>query len=162
MVSVQMTADTRPNELTPFYLTLICFIGEMDCSCLVGQKPFHTCLVAGSCPLWGDCRPISSLRRSTTRFCSPQSDAMPEQASLLMIEFLSWVSSRPRTYAESMEAWRSSCPRHAVWDDALVDGLIEIVSAESLPLSKVTLTAQGRALLNWNRSNEHNEANHGL
>jgi hypothetical protein len=72
---------------------------------------------------------------------------MPEPASLLMIEFLTWVSSRRRTYAESMEAWRSSCPRHIVWEDALVDGLIQIGSGDRLQQSEVILTPRGRAIL---------------
>jgi hypothetical protein len=59
----------------------------------------------------------------------------------MMLEFLTWVSSRPRTYAEAMEAWRSNCPRQSVWDDACSDGL---VAANG---SGVTLTARGRALL---------------
>ena len=45
---------------------------------------------------------------------------MPDSQSLLMLEFLDWVSSRRRTYAEAMEAWRSTCPRHTVWEDALL------------------------------------------
>ena len=40
---------------------------------------------------------------------------MPEPPSLLMVEFLDWVAFRPRTYADAMEAWRSSCPRLTVW-----------------------------------------------
>jgi hypothetical protein len=55
---------------------------------------------------------------------------MPEPISLLTLEFLKWVSSRPRTYAEAMNAWRSTCPRHTVWEDSLIDGLIQ-VSAEA-------------------------------
>jgi hypothetical protein len=71
---------------------------------------------------------------------------MPEPVSLLMIEFLTWVSSRPRTYAESMETWRSSCPRHTVWEDALLGGLIEI-GGDPLTQSQVALTSKGRAIL---------------
>jgi hypothetical protein len=72
---------------------------------------------------------------------------MAEPVSLLMIEFLSWVSSRRRTYAESMEAWRSSCPRHTVWEDAITDGLIEIGGGGTLRQSEVTLTPRGRGIL---------------
>ena len=72
---------------------------------------------------------------------------MSEPASLLMLEFLSWVASRPRTYDEAMDAWRSTCPRHTVWEDALVDGLIQFESAGSLRQSEVTLTPRGQALL---------------
>ena len=39
----------------------------------------------------------------------------------LMLQFLAWVASRRRTYAEAMEAWQTTCPRHTVWEDALID-----------------------------------------
>jgi hypothetical protein len=68
--------------------------------------------------------------------------------SPLTREFLTWISSRPRTYAETMEAWRSNCPRHPVWDDALSDGLIQIVDGGGTPKqANVILTPRGRALL---------------
>ena len=73
---------------------------------------------------------------------------MPEPVSGSMIEFLIWVSSRPRTYAEAMDAWRSSCPRLTVWEDAIADGFIRIECGETLPQSEVTLTPRGRAVLN--------------
>jgi hypothetical protein len=75
---------------------------------------------------------------------------MAEPVSLLMIEFLTWVSSRRRTYAESMDAWRSSCPRHLVWEDAITDRLIQITSGDTLDQSEVTLTPRGRAVLDEN------------
>jgi hypothetical protein len=71
---------------------------------------------------------------------------MPEPVSLLMIEFLSWVSMRRRSYAETMEAWRSSCPRLSVWEDAIADGLIGI-AGETLQQSEVTLTPRGKSVL---------------
>jgi hypothetical protein len=43
---------------------------------------------------------------------------------------LVWVDSRPRTYSEAMEAWTSNCPRHPAWDDALSDGLIQVLDGE--------------------------------
>jgi hypothetical protein len=62
--------------------------------------------------------------------------------SPLLIQLLEWVSIKPRTYAEAMEAWRSSCPRYTPWEDALIDGLIEIVGGDA-----VALTERGRAAL---------------
>jgi hypothetical protein len=76
--------------------------------------------------------------------------AMPEPVSLLLLEFLTWVSCQRRTYAEAMDAWRSSCPRHTVWEDALVEGLIEVQSGGPLQPLEVTLTPRGRALLEEN------------
>jgi hypothetical protein len=73
---------------------------------------------------------------------------MREAVNPLTLEFLTWVSSRPRTYAEAMEAWRSSCPRHPVWDDALNDGLIQIVrEGDTTQSAIVSLTSRGQALL---------------
>jgi len=64
-----------------------------------------------------------------------------------ILELLTWVSFRSRTYGEAMESWRSTCPRHSTWEDALADGLINIENGDSMDRSKVTLTIRGRALL---------------
>jgi hypothetical protein len=77
---------------------------------------------------------------------------MPEPASLLLIEFLTWVSDRRRTYAEAMEAWRSTCPRHTVWEDALVGGLIQVESEGPPHQAEVVLTPRGRDLLDRTHS----------
>ena len=69
-------------------------------------------------------------------------------SDLLMREFLTWVATRPRSYEEAMDAWRSTCPRHSVWEDALIDGLIAVESSRSHDLSQVSLTVKGRAVLN--------------
>ena len=53
---------------------------------------------------------------------------MSESPSLIMIQFLTWVADRPRNYAQTMEAWRSSCPRLSVWEDAIIEGLVRIDS----------------------------------
>jgi hypothetical protein len=72
---------------------------------------------------------------------------MAEPVSPLMLEFLTWIASRPRTYAEAMEAWRTTCPRHTIWEDASIDGLIQLEAAGSIDKSRVTLTPRGRAIL---------------
>jgi hypothetical protein len=72
---------------------------------------------------------------------------MSEPASLLMLEFLSWVSARHRTYTEAMEAWRSTCPRQTVWEDALILGFIVVEKEGALKESAVTLSPRGRVVL---------------
>jgi hypothetical protein len=72
---------------------------------------------------------------------------MSEPVNLLMIEFLSWISSRPRTYAEAMDAWQSHCPRQTIWEDAMIDGYIQLNRAEMTLDPEITLTARGLALL---------------
>ena len=63
-----------------------------------------------------------------------------------IVELLEWISSRPRTYVQAMEAWQSTCPRHTVWEDALTDGLIQI-EGDAMREFLVTLTERGRAVL---------------
>jgi hypothetical protein len=64
-----------------------------------------------------------------------------------MREFLAWVAGRRRTYAEAMEAWRSNCPRHTVWEDAFIAGLVQIEGDGPVRQAEVTLTERGRAAL---------------
>ena len=73
---------------------------------------------------------------------------MAESPELLMIEFLSWVANRPRTYDEAMEAWQSHCPRQTIWEDAIIEGLIQINSQPHSDNAEVALTARGKAMLN--------------
>jgi hypothetical protein len=73
---------------------------------------------------------------------------VPEAANPLTIEFLAWIASRPRTYAETMEAWRSNCPRHPVWDDAVSDGLVQMLPGAGPARQEiVALTLKGKTLL---------------
>lgn len=67
----------------------------------------------------------------------------------LMGQLLAWVAARPRRYDATMDAWRTSCPRLSVWEDALEAGLVEVVGDEggSQGAAAVRLTAAGRALL---------------
>jgi len=69
---------------------------------------------------------------------------MIDEPSLIMIQFLAWVADRPRNYAQTMEAWRSSCPRLSVWEDAIVEGLIRIDNDAN---RGVRLTPRGSAML---------------
>ena len=70
-------------------------------------------------------------------------------ADLLMAQFLAWVEGGAHSYAEAMEAWRSSCPRLSIWEDAIGDGLIRIdgTGARRMAEALVVLTQQGRARL---------------
>jgi hypothetical protein len=65
----------------------------------------------------------------------------------LTVQLLEWVDDRPRTYPEAIEAWRTSCPRLSVWDDAVIDRLLRVVPGGNGALPTVVVTAAGRALL---------------
>jgi hypothetical protein len=61
------------------------------------------------------------------------------------LQLLAWIAERPRTYRETMEAWKSSCPRLTVWEDAVADGLVRVERAN------VLLSAAGTELLGRHR-----------
>jgi hypothetical protein len=64
----------------------------------------------------------------------------------LILELLAWLASGTRTYRETMEAWRTSCPRFPVWEDATDAGFVALVRADDGVLH-VALTPVGRAAL---------------
>ena len=80
-------------------------------------------------------------------------DSQERRADILpagnLLELLAWVAARPRTYAQTMEAWRTSCPRLSVWEDATAEGLVRVRSGRSGRLDEavVALTERGAALL---------------
>ena len=57
------------------------------------------------------------------------------------LQLLEWIDGRPRTYAETVEAWKSSCPRLTIWEDAVTAGLVRV------DRGRVHLTTAGAALL---------------
>ena len=65
----------------------------------------------------------------------------------LTLQLLAWIAARPRTYGETMEAWRTTCPRLTIWEDAVSDGLVTVDGADSMQDGRVRLTDSGRALL---------------
>ena len=74
---------------------------------------------------------------------------MPHSVNLLTLQFLAWIESRPRTYGEARQAWRSTCPTTCAWEDAICDGLItfETEGGRLTDQSRVVLSAHGRATL---------------
>jgi hypothetical protein len=49
---------------------------------------------------------------------------MADPVEALILDLLHWLTIRERTYEEVMDAWRTSCPRLPVWEDANDRGLI--------------------------------------
>lgn len=67
----------------------------------------------------------------------------------LILELLQWLAKRERSYEEVMDAWRTSCPRLPVWEDANDRGLVmkEEVNGRCI----VRITSSGLALLQQRR-----------
>ena len=70
----------------------------------------------------------------------------------LTLDFLEWLTPHPRSYVEAMDAWRTSCPRLTVWEDALQAGLIRVSPTGPQGQSMVSVTQQGALLLQQHRS----------
>jgi hypothetical protein len=67
---------------------------------------------------------------------------MTGEAKLLVVQFLRWVESRPRTYADVQDAWQSTCPLNCAWEDATTDALVAFDAD-----GRLVLTADGRRRL---------------
>jgi hypothetical protein len=49
---------------------------------------------------------------------------MSDALDPLILDLVEWVAQSQRTYAEVMDAWRTSCPRLTVWEDAVDRGFL--------------------------------------
>ncbi len=49
---------------------------------------------------------------------------MTDSTDALVLDLVEWVAAEPRCYADVMDAWRTSCPRLTVWEDAVDQGLV--------------------------------------
>jgi D-3-phosphoglycerate dehydrogenase len=74
---------------------------------------------------------------------------MTDTIENLILDPLEWVGRKERTYQETLDVWRTSCPRLPVWEDANDRGLIEPASANGHLLVRVT--PAGLALLKEKR-----------
>jgi len=59
----------------------------------------------------------------------------------LVLDLLEWIGATPRPYAEVMNAWRTSCPRLTIWEDAVDAGLVLVQNRE------VAVSGAGREFL---------------
>ena len=67
----------------------------------------------------------------------------------LILDLLEWITSSERSYEEVMNAWRTSCPRLPVREDANERGFVAIKKIGGRNV--VEITPEGRALLKGQR-----------
>jgi hypothetical protein len=79
---------------------------------------------------------------------------MIDAVEALILDLLEWVTTRERTYEEVMDAWRTSCPRLPVWEEANERGLITTENASGRSI--VRITTSGLALLEQRRPSAQN------
>jgi len=71
---------------------------------------------------------------------------MSDVLTPLTLDFLDWLQVAPRSYAEVMDAWRTSCPRLTIWEDAVDAGLVEHLRAPG-ETAMIGVTDKGLTLL---------------
>jgi len=70
-------------------------------------------------------------------------DSHDDRLEPLILDLIEWLLAGPRPYAEVMEAWRTTCARLPVWEEAVDRGLV--VSEMAAPgRVLVTVTSAGR------------------
>lgn len=71
---------------------------------------------------------------------------MPDPIDALILDLLEWIGPRPRPYRDVIDAWRTSCPRLPVWEEANDRGLLDHRHAQG-GQATVSVSALGRKLL---------------
>ena len=77
---------------------------------------------------------------------------MSDTLDPLVLDLVEWVAKAPRPYAEVIEAWRTSCPRLTVWEEACDRGLLKRKAADGGAM--VGITPAGRRFLRAHRRRE--------
>ena len=49
---------------------------------------------------------------------------MADSTDPLVLDLVEWIAREPRLHAEVIEAWRTSCPRLTIWEDAVDRGFV--------------------------------------
>lgn len=45
----------------------------------------------------------------------------------LLLDLVAWVAEQPRPYTDVLDAWRTSCPRLPIWEEAVDRGYVRRV-----------------------------------
>jgi hypothetical protein len=70
---------------------------------------------------------------------------MSETVDALLGDMLAWLDRGAKPYGEVMDAWRTSCPRLTVWEDAVERGFVEQARIDGI--ASMRITQAGRAFL---------------
>jgi hypothetical protein len=72
--------------------------------------------------------------------------AATETLDPLVLDFVEWVAGEQRTYADVLDAWKTSCPRLTVWEDASERGFVMRINVPGQGVF-IGVTPAGRAFL---------------
>ena len=69
----------------------------------------------------------------------------------LVRDLLAWLAREPRSHAEVMDGWKTSCPRLPVWEEANLRGYLQC-RRDAHGVQQVLLTEEGARHLQSARS----------
>jgi hypothetical protein len=64
---------------------------------------------------------------------------MTDTVENLILDLIEWVERREHTVEETRQAWRTSCPRLPVWEDATDRGFLETARVNGRPVVRASL-----------------------
>jgi hypothetical protein len=67
---------------------------------------------------------------------------MTDPVEALILDLLEWIGPSGRRYDETIEVWRTSCPRLPVWEEAQQRGFIDHHGAPG-QATRIALTPRG-------------------
>ena len=70
---------------------------------------------------------------------------MSDPVDALILDLLEWIAKEERSYTDVMEAWRTSCPRLPVWEEANDRGFVTRERRDGGAI--VGVTSAGRSFL---------------
>jgi hypothetical protein len=82
----------------------------------------------------------------TAKSGTPEEAMTHNDLDPLILDLLEWIARETRCYADVIEAWRTSCPRLTVWEDAVDRGYAVREYGHGRDVL-IRLTADGRAFL---------------
>ena len=74
---------------------------------------------------------------------------MVEPMDALVLDLVEWIAREPRLYSEVIEAWRTSCPRLTIWEDAVDRGYVARQPIAGIGVT-VAITERGEKFLRDN------------
>jgi hypothetical protein len=85
---------------------------------------------------------------------------MADSLDPLVLDLVEWISKGPRAYADVLDAWRTSCPRLTVWEEANERGFVAREFVKGRAMVRVTdaglefLRARGRVAMAFRHAAE--------
>lgn len=70
----------------------------------------------------------------------------------LILDLLEWLTKQDRSYDETIDAWRTSCPKLQVWEETTDRGFVVLDAAQGSSI--VRLTPTGSTFLDEHRSSK--------